>query len=134
MVSDVITYGIRPKVMNLCDIIFLKETHMKIKESTKRFVAGCLLASVAIGFSLQSIDAIFYEFWNPPGFHCLLGSSPSLTQPSLTGLVAYENEGDSEPMAYLFQLLFILFLISPPLMVLLLFCIWKELKEKNSLK
>ena len=108
---------------------------MKISTKIKRFIAGCLLASVAIGFSLQSIDAIFYNMWNaPPGFYCFPSSNPSLTQPSTTPVILYEFQGESEPMAYLFQLLFILFLISPPLMVLLLFCIWKELKEKNSLK
>ena len=36
-----------------------------------------------------------------------------------------------EPLARLFQLLFILFLISPPLIVVLLFLIWQELKERN---
>ena len=133
-VSDVITYGIPPKIMNLCDIIFFKETHMRIKESTKRFVAGCLLASVAFGFSLQSIDQIFYQAWNVSGQHCLIGLNVGLSQPSSTKLIPYEIQGDSELMAQLFQLLFILFLISPPLMVVLLFCIWKELKEKNSLK
>lgn len=40
----------------------------------------------------------------------------------------------SSPMAYLFQLLFILFLISPPLIVIYLCLIWKELKKRNELK
>ncbi len=38
------------------------------------------------------------------------------------------------PMQYLFQILFILFIISPPLIVVLLFLIWKELKDRNKLK
>lgn len=33
-----------------------------------------------------------------------------------------------------FQLIFILFIISPPLIVLMLFLIWRELKERNRLK
>ncbi len=37
-------------------------------------------------------------------------------------------------MEYLFKLLFILFIISPPLIVLMLFLIWKELKKRNKLK
>ncbi|HEX8289453.1 MAG TPA: hypothetical protein VF556_15835 [Pyrinomonadaceae bacterium] len=39
-----------------------------------------------------------------------------------------------EPVARLFQLLFILFIISPPLIVVLLFLIWKELKQRNKMK
>lgn len=37
-------------------------------------------------------------------------------------------------MQYLFQILFFLFIISPPLIVVMLYLIWKELKEKNKLK
>ncbi len=40
----------------------------------------------------------------------------------------------AHPMQYLFQILFILFIISPPLIVVLLFLIWKELKDRNKLK
>ena len=40
----------------------------------------------------------------------------------------------SEPFARLFQILFILFMISPPLIVILLFLIWKELKARNKMK
>lgn len=40
----------------------------------------------------------------------------------------------SNPMQYLFQILFILFIISPPLIVLMLILIWKELKKRNKLK
>ncbi len=44
------------------------------------------------------------------------------------------NNQSSDPLAYLFQIIFILFFISPPLIVLMLFLIWKELKERNRLK
>lgn len=37
-------------------------------------------------------------------------------------------------IARLFQILFILFIISPPLIVVLLYLIWKELKERNKMK
>ncbi|MBS1796504.1 MAG: hypothetical protein JSS81_21825 [Acidobacteria bacterium] len=40
----------------------------------------------------------------------------------------------SEPLAYLFQILFILFIASPPLIVVLLFLIWRELKARNRMK
>src|SRR5215211_4378085 len=37
----------------------------------------------------------------------------------------------SNPMGRIFQLIFILFFISPPLIVILLFMIWRELKARN---
>ena len=40
----------------------------------------------------------------------------------------------AHPPARLFQLLFILFIISPPLIVVLLFLIWQELKQRNKMK
>ncbi len=41
---------------------------------------------------------------------------------------------ESEPLARLFQVLFILFIISPPLIVVMLYLIWKELKARNKMK
>lgn len=40
----------------------------------------------------------------------------------------------SSPLAFLFQIMFILFFISPPIIAFLLFMIWKELKERNKMK
>lgn len=40
----------------------------------------------------------------------------------------------SEPLARLFQVLFFLFIISPPLIVVMLYLIWKELKTRNKMK
>lgn len=40
----------------------------------------------------------------------------------------------SNLLAYLFQLMFILFFISPPIIAFLLFMIWKELRERNKMK
>ncbi|MGI8493969.1 MAG: hypothetical protein ACR2L1_01485 [Pyrinomonadaceae bacterium] len=37
-------------------------------------------------------------------------------------------------MQYLFKILFMLFIISPPLIVVFLYLIWKELKDRNKLK
>lgn len=49
-------------------------------------------------------------------------------------LFGYNSFLASNPMQSLFQILFILFIISPPLIVLMLFLIWKELKKRNKLK
>ena len=49
-------------------------------------------------------------------------------------LFGYQFSTLADPMESLFRLLFILFIISPPLIVLMLFLIWKELKKRNKLK
>ncbi len=40
----------------------------------------------------------------------------------------------ANPIFYLFEVLFILFLISPPIIALMLFLIWTELRKRNQLK
>lgn len=40
----------------------------------------------------------------------------------------------SSPLAFLFQIMFILFFISPPIIAFMLFLIWKELRERNKMK
>lgn len=40
----------------------------------------------------------------------------------------------ADPVENLFRILFILFIISPPMIVVLLFLIWKELKKRNRMK
>jgi hypothetical protein len=40
----------------------------------------------------------------------------------------------SDLLGYVFQIIFILFFISPPIIALMLFLIWKELKERNKMK
>jgi hypothetical protein len=40
----------------------------------------------------------------------------------------------SNLLGYLFQIMFILFFISPPIIAVMLFLIWKELKERNKMK
>ena len=49
-------------------------------------------------------------------------------------IFGYQFSTLADPMELLFRLLFILFIISPPLIVLMLFLIWKELKKRNKLK
>ena len=65
---------------------------------------------------------------------------------SLTGASQYEQptarrvletsqiSPAGDPLAYLFQIIFILFFISPPIIALLLFLIWRELKDRNRMK
>jgi hypothetical protein len=44
------------------------------------------------------------------------------------------NYNESAFHARLFQILFFLFIISPPLIVVLLYLIWQELKARNEMK
>lgn len=51
----------------------------------------------------------------------------------LFGVSQFDYHAD-HPLARLFQLLFILFIISPPLIVVMLYLIWQELKKRNRMK
>lgn len=48
--------------------------------------------------------------------------------------VAAFGSAANDPLARVFQILFILFIISPPLIVVMLYLIWKELKAKNKME
>lgn len=51
----------------------------------------------------------------------------------LFGVSQFDFHAD-HPLDRLFQVLFILFIISPPLIVVLLYLIWQELKQRNKMK
>jgi hypothetical protein len=81
-----------------------------------RFVklfAAFLIGVLAVSFSLSG------------------GSRPEF-QPAVFEAAQIRPAGD--PLAYLFQIIFILFFISPPIIALLLFLIWRELKDRNKMK
>lgn len=107
---------------------------MKCKNKTTKLLTIWLIGMFAIGFSLTSIDEIFRPLWtNTDVFNCLPSQDTAFTdKPSAT--VSVLSETDSEPLARLFQILFILFIISPPIMAILLYLIWKELKKRNELE
>jgi len=48
--------------------------------------------------------------------------------------ISSSDEQISNPMEKIFQIIFILFFISPPIIAFLLFLIWRELKERNKMK
>ena len=56
----------------------------------------------------------------------------------LTGMNSYFPTSEfghiSSPLAYLFQIMFILFIISPPIIAVMLCLIWCELRKRNNLK
>ena len=87
-----------------------------------------LVAGVAFNLSLLRMNrAVNHQ----NTFSCLPMSEPATPSSILFSEV---RNSTSSPLAYLFQLMFILFFISPPIIAFLLFLIWKELKERNKMK
>ena len=104
---------------------------MKFKMTPMKICAAMILAIVAFGFSMASLDNALtrYEKRNN------LSSGYAFERHSPEARIVSEiTKPASEPLARLFQLLFILFIISPPIIALMLFLIWKELKARNKMK
>lgn len=104
---------------------------MKFKMTPMKICAAIILAVVAFGYSLSSLDDSLtrYEKRND------LSSSFTFEKyPSSARFASEITQPASKPVARLFQLMFILFMISPPIIALMLFLIWKELKARNKMK
>jgi hypothetical protein len=117
---------------NSCAMISeTREKFMKFKMTPMKICAAIILAIVAFGYSLASLDDSLtrYEKRN------VLSSSLTVEEYSPNARFVSEiSRPPSEPLARLFQLMFILFIISPPIIALMLFLIWKELKARNKMK
>lgn len=107
---------------------------MKCKQSFIKLSVILLIAVAALNLSLMKMDEDYSQ-------HAIYERSYAQSEnyapvpPSTKAINFIETtQTTSSPMAYLFQLLFILFLISPPLIVIYLCLIWKELKKRNELK
>jgi hypothetical protein len=91
-----------------------------------------MLGIAAFGLSFQNSN----EALNPDKAHFIpkcedLGRNLSVLD--LRECLASDNQA-SNPMDRIFQIIFILFFVSPPLIVVLLFLIWIELKKRNERK
>jgi hypothetical protein len=102
-----------------------------MKCKSKRFLTAFLIGLFAIGFSISTISSVGVDCGESLIF-CGVGQVVNIDQDVLTSNGIYQTT--LNPLAYIFQLLFILFIISPPIMAFLLYLIWKELKKKNQLK
>jgi hypothetical protein len=106
---------------------------MKLRDKFVKVFAFFVLGSATIGLGLTALDnSVIHPEIEKQTWSCLPNQSyqaPSVISASfpLTGT-------KSEFLARLFQLMFILFFISPPIIAVMLFLIWKELKEKNKMK
>lgn len=93
-----------------------------------------ILGIVTFGFSMSSLDAAVtrYEIQNNSFSGYSFHTHP--TAPSAFFSLSETNQPTSDPFARLFQLMFILFIISPPIIAVMLFLIWKELRARNKMK
>ena len=104
---------------------------MKFKMTPIKICAAMIFVIVAFSFSLSSLDNALTRYEKRNNLSSSFGFeeySPS------AGFVSEISQPTSEPLARLFQLLFILFIISPPVIALMLFLIWKELRARNKMK
>lgn len=93
-----------------------------------------LLGFVAINLSWTTMDnAVTHKELERNVFNCLPQPAPAMPSDMLRVNLS-EIRQTSEPIVYLFRILFILFIISPPLIVLMLVLIWKELRDRNKMK
>ena len=109
---------------------------MKCKQRFIRLFAAITLGIAAVSFSMTGInEAVTHsELRQKNPFSCSLTgeSSAPLSEPLFN--ISEISQTASHPLAFLFQIMFILFLISPPIIALMLCLIWKELKERNKMK
>lgn len=105
---------------------------MKCKGTAVKLFAAFLFGIAAINFTTSGMDSAVIHSEIEKNISCFPQHSPSL--PSEIFQPVALNQPESKLMARLFQLMFILFIISPPIIALMLFLIWKELKKRNALK
>ena len=105
---------------------------MKCRGKFIKIFTILLLGLVAVNFSLMGVK----EAVNPRKAHFIPKCENLKNHHSSIGVDCQpsDNNQSSDLMAYLFQIIFILFFISPPLIVILLFLIWGKLKARNRLK
>lgn len=105
---------------------------MKCKETAVKLFAAILFGIAAVNLGAWGMDsAVSHSELQEDSFYCM--SQQSIAAPSEMFQLAAENRPPSRIMIRLFQLMFILFFISPPIIALMLFLIWKELKKRNEL-
>lgn len=90
------------------------------------FILGCLFMMVCVKIKNFVVNRSYLQ-------HCTAYtvSQENYVKPIGVLRVLSSNRGAFDPLARLFQIIFILFFISPPIIAILLFLIWKELKARN---
>lgn len=105
---------------------------MQRKGKFIKLFAILVLGLTALNLSLSgSMQAVTHSESKQETFSCIPKTVAMRPGDMMPAVMAVQS---SDPLAYLFQIIFILFFISPPLIVILLFLIWRELKNRNKLK
>jgi hypothetical protein len=105
---------------------------MQCKGKFIKIFAILVLGLTALNLSLTgALESVTHRELKQENFSC--SPTPVTLRPGdMMPTVMFVQSSD--PLAYLFQIIFILFFISPPLIVILLFLIWRELRSRNKLK
>lgn len=107
---------------------------MKCKQRFIRLFAAITLGIAAVSFSTTAINDAVPQLESQRNSFSELTSETSAPLSHPTFGVTEISQTASHPLAFLFQILFFLFLISPPIIALMLCLIWKELKKRNEMK
>ena len=103
-----------------------------MKDKVIKVVMVFLMLGVALNLTSSSMnEAVIHPDIEKNTWSCF--PSKIYNPPNVMSSVVIENK-TSSPLVYLFQIMFILFFISPPIIAFMLFLIWKELKERNKMK
>ena len=104
---------------------------MRFKMTPMKICTALIFGVVTFGYGLASLDSVLnrYEKRNDLSSGFVLEKySPDAR------FVSEISQPTSEPLVRLFQLMFILFIISPPIIAVMLFLIWKDLRARNKMK
>ncbi len=107
---------------------------MKCKQRFVRLLAAVTLGIAAVSFSMTGINDTVPHLESQKNSFSELTSETSAPLSQAAFAVTEISQTASHPLAYLFQILFFLFLISPPIIALMLYLIWKELKARDKMK
>lgn len=105
---------------------------MKCKGKPLKFLMILVLGLTAVNLSVLNMDqAVTHSELKKDTHSCFPHHQPATPGEMLKNTLSGQT---SNPLDRVFQIIFILFIVSPPLIVLLLFLIWRELKTRNKLR
>lgn len=105
---------------------------MKRKTKFIKLFTILVIGLVAVNLSMTAMDnAVIHNELQTEPMTCFPHYAPPTPSEMIKNSLRVEA---SSPMERVFQIIFILFVISPPLIVVLLFLIWCELRKRNEHK
>ena len=110
-----------------------------MKDKIIKVLLVFVLASVALNLSSMTMNNAIIHPNLENEVSTIAGPIKAHPEPNIFSGTSSETvtvfrQTKSDLLPYVFQIIFILFFISPPIIALMLFLIWKELKERNKMK